>query len=236
MTLDGYGEVLDSTFYRVWSDSSWETFYQDTTINGITYTAILDAYGNEYFYDSLGYSGFELPQLYGDSAIIFDSPLPSLPDTLVGRKTYALQTTFSFQGTSYSLINDETLIDSSTIILSFGTFGNCPGIESNQVIASGNVGIAGNDIVYWLARGPSEIEEDFIDFGYSIFMAYGVVNDRGWGITFPKESLSGVHPHTGTALNPKLSVTSSSQSTLDMHSIAPMILKGIIPKLRFSKF
>lgn len=236
MTLHGYGDVLDSSYYKVWSDSSWEAFYQDTTINGKTYVTILDAYGNEYFYDSLGYSGFELPQLYGDSTIIFDAPLPSLPDTLVGNKTYALQTTFSFQGTSYSLINDETLVDTSAITVLFGTFTNCPGIQSDQVIASGNMGIAGNDIVYWLAKGPSEIEQDFLDFGYSIFMVYGVVNDKGWGVSFPKGSLGGIHPHTGTVLNPKLSAKSSSQSTLDIHSIAPMILKGIIPKLRFNKF
>lgn len=236
MSLDGYGEVLDSTFYRVWSDSSWEAFYQDTTINGITYITILDAYGNEYFYDSLGYCGFQLPQVYGQNTIIFDAPLPSLPDTLVGNQTYALQTTFSFDGVSYSLINDETLVDTATIFLSFGTFTNCPGIESNQVIASGNVAIAGNDLVYWLARGPSTIEEDLLDYGYSIFMSYGVVNDIGWGVSFPKESRSGVHPHSGRVLNPKPSVASSSQSRLDMHSIAPMILKGVIPKSRLKKF
>jgi len=229
VTLDGFGEAVDTSYYKVWSDSSWQEFYKDTTINSTTYGAILDAYGNEYFYDSSGlYAGFELPQIYGENAIIFDSPLPSIPDTMIGGETYALQTTFSFQSTSYGLVDDETLIDTSTIAVPFGTFAGCPGIESNTAITSGGAAFAGSDIIYWLAKGPSDIEQQLLDFGYSIFMTYGVVNGKGWGVTFSKQSQFGVPSYIGKALTIRHFNTSSNSSTPDIHSIAPMILRGII--------
>lgn len=233
ITLDGYGEALDSTYYKVWSDSSWEEFYQDTTINGVTYTTILDAYGNEYFYDSSGYSGLKL---YGYDAFVFNAPLHSLPDTIVGNQTYALQTTFSYQGTSYTLTDDETLVDSSTVTVPFGTFTGCPGIQSNTAITSGGQIYLSSNSVYWLAKGPSDIEQESLDFGYTIFMVYGVVNGKGWGVNFSKENLGGVPSSAGMVTAPPRSGTSSDRSTFDMHSLAPMILKGIIPKLRVKKF
>jgi len=227
ITLDGFGATYDSSYYKVWSDSSWEEFYNDTTINAKTYTAILDAYGNEYFYDSSGYSGVELPQIFGENALIFDAPLPSIPDTMIGGRTYVLQTTFSFQGTSYGLVDDETLLDTSTVGVPFGTFTGCPTIESNTAITSGGVAIAGSNFIYWLARGPSDVEHQLLDLGYSIFMAYGVVNGEGWGVTLSKQYPSSVPSYAGNAMARK-SLRASPNRGPDIHSIAPLILKGVI--------
>jgi len=234
IALNGYGEVIDSSYYKVWSDSSWEEFYGDTTMNGKTYTVLLQSDSSEYFYDLSGnYSGFELPQIYGYTIIMFDSALASLPDTMIGDLTYAAQTTFSFQGIRYALIDDETLVDSGTVATSFGLFTNCPGIQSNQVIESGGVVVAGSNVVYWLAKGPSIVEQDFYDFYYgyllySIVMAYGVVNGQGWGVTLSRQYRSGAPSYTGRFIAPRRSIASVNRLTPDIHYIAPLILKGII--------
>ncbi len=233
LVLDGYGETVDSTYHKVWSDSSWEEFYQDTTINGVTYITILDAYGTEYLYDSLGYSGL---QLYGYDAFMFDAPLPSLPDTVVGGQTYALLTTFTYQGTKFNFIDDETLVDTSTITVPFGTFASCPGIQSNNAIVSGGQAYFSSNTVYWLARGPSEIAQDLSDLGYSIFMVYGVVNGKGWGVSFGKVNAGGVPPSVGLFAPSQRAATSSSRTILDMHSLAPIIARGIIHGPRAGRF
>jgi hypothetical protein len=230
VSISGYGESLDSTYYKVWSDSSWEEFYQDTVINGNTYTTILDSYGNEYYYDSSGYAGFKLPQLFGDIAVIFDSSLSSLPDTMVGGLNYLFRTTFSLQGINYGLIDQETLVDTSTVGVPFGTFTNCPGIQSSQAITSGGMVVAGNDVLYWLAKGPSDIERDFIDYGSAIVMAYGFVNGRSWGVGLMKGE-SGSQRYQLSQDTKHLqrgSSAGSKSSTFDIRVAAPLIFKGII--------
>ena len=232
VSLDGYGETIDSSYYKVWSDSSWEQFNGDTTINGLAYTILLASDSSQYFYNASGnYAGFELPQIYGNNIIIFDSSLASLPDTMIGNLTYQQQTTFSFQGISYTLIDDETLVDSGTVVTSFGAFSNCPGIQSNQTIVAGNSAVAASNVVYWLAKGPSVVEQDFYDFygylAYSITMAYGVVNGQGWGVGLSKEQLSNINNSSDKAGTGQSPVMASGKPMPDMHSLAPMILKGI---------
>jgi hypothetical protein len=233
VSLNGYGETIDSSYYKVWSDSSWEEFNGDTTINGLTYTAVLTSDSSQYFYDSSGnYSGFELPQIYGNNVIIFDSALASLPDTMIGNLTYQQYTTFSFQGTSFILVDNETLIDSGTVVTQFGAFANCPGIQSNQTIVAGNNAVAGSDVVYWLAKGPSLVEQDFYDsyYGYltySITMAYGVVNGQGWGVGMSKGQLADMNNSLDKTAKQQNPIVTTKKSVPDMRSLAPMILKGI---------
>jgi len=227
--LDGYGETIDSSYYKVWSDSSWEEFYGDTSINGTTYTILLSSDSSEYIYDSSGnYFGFKLPHIYGENIIVFDSALASLPDTLIGNLTYVLQTTFSFQGAQYGLIDNETLVDSGTVGTPFGIFTNCPGIQSSQVIVTGGSVIAGSNVVYWLAKGPSVIEQDFYDsfygyYLYSITMSYGVVNGQTWNVGLSKSQLI----HSGKVASLQNSISVNKKSLPDIRSLASKILRGI---------
>ncbi|HUI29424.1 MAG TPA: hypothetical protein VLX91_04335 [Candidatus Acidoferrales bacterium] len=227
IALDGYGEELDSTYYKVWSDSSWEEFYQDTTINGVTYTVLLDAYGEESLYDSAGYSGFILPQtIFGDTVIIFDAPLPSLPDTMVSGQTYVLKTTFSFQGVSFVLEDDESFQGATASInLPFGTFTNCPDLVSTQSITGGGETVAGGDLEYWLAKGPSDIQQNINlnnGYTYTIEMVYGVVNGQGWGVKYPKARLSYKAFSNGTVTGRRL-IIDSYRSISRIYTIVPPI-------------
>ncbi len=230
-TLDGYGEVLDSTYYKVWSDSSWESFYEDTTINGTRYSAFLDAYGDEYLYGPDGsYDGF---WLYGWDLIIFNAPLPGVPDTMAGGVTYALTTTFSDQGVSYVLEDDETLLDTGSVTVPFGTFNNCLVLESVNTISSGSVFVAGSNTDYWLAKGPSDIQRWYIDIYtgeiiQQIQMAFGVVNGQSWGVIPPTKSLKRTAAIPYSNIKRPSSASRSGKSKLDLHSLGPIILKGII--------
>lgn len=232
ITLDGYGETIDSLYYKVWSDSSWEEFNGYIDTNGLMYTTVLASDSSQYFYDSSGkYSGFELPQIYGKNVVIFDSSLASLPDTMIGNLTYQQHTTFSFQGTSYYLIDNETVVDSGTVVTSFGTFPNCPEIHSNQLIAVGNNVVASSDVVLWLAKGPSDVEQDFYDYygylAYSITMAYGVVNGQSWGVGLSKGRLGNIDNSIDKAAKQRNPVVTAKKTAPDMRSLSPMILKGI---------
>ncbi len=176
MSVAGYGESLDSTYFKMWSDSSWDEFYMDTTLNGIPYSIILTSAGNENLYGPNGYSGFGQ---YGGSIILFDSALASLPDTMVGGTPYTTQTTFSYQGGTYVLVDQETLVDSVTVSVPIGTFTNCRILESVGAIN----GVLQYATYFWLAKGPSDIIEEYntVYGPYSIQMAYGEVNGQTLG-------------------------------------------------------
>ena len=218
VSLVGYGSTLDSTYYKVWSDSSWQEFYIDTTISGTTYSVLLDDAGNETLYGPDGYSGFGVN---GGYVVLFDSALASPPDTMLEGTPYVTQTTFSYQGSSYVLTDQETLLDTTTVTLPFGTFTDCPVIQSVGSI-NGSLQYVN---VYWLAKGPSDIvRQDYT--GYTIQMAYGVVNGQNWGITsgaLPAIAANRV-PSTARAASPM----NTSRAAPDIRSLAPMILKGII--------
>ena len=230
LTMNGYGEAVDSSYYKVWSDSSWEAFGGDTTINGTTYSRIFDAYGDEYFYGLDGsYDGF---WQYGWDLIIFNAPLPGIPDTMAGGVTYALTTTFSDQGTSYVLEDDETLFDTESVTVSFGTFNKCPVLNSVNTISSGGVVYAESNTDYWLAKGPSDIQRWYIDIYEGVItqiqMAYGVVNGQAWGVTLPTKALKRMAAKPNSIMKPPSLASHSGKSKLDMRSLGPIILKGII--------
>ncbi len=218
VSLVGYGSTLDSSYYKVWSDSSWQKFYIDTTISGTTYSVLLDDAGNETIYGPDGYSGFGVN---GGYVVLFDSALASPPDTMLEGTTYVSQTTFSYQGASYVLTDQETLLDTTTVTLPFGTFTDCRVLQSVGSI-NGSLQYVN---VYWLAKGPSDIvRQDYT--GYTIQMAYGVVNGQDWGIT--GRALPEIAANQVPAAARPAFPTTTNRAAPDIRSLAPMILKGIV--------
>ncbi len=211
LSVVGYGESLDSTYFKVWSDSSSEGFFADTIINGTQYSIILDNAGNETLYGPDGYAGFGQ---YGGSIVLFDSSLPSLPDTMIGGTAYSRQTTFSYQGGSYVLVDLETLVDTTTISVPFGTFTDCRVLQSLEAIN----GVLQSATVYWLAKGPSDIARQYNSgYGaYNVLMAYGMVNGQSWGVN---PGLIGRKEGASAATN---------NQAADIRSLAPKILQSII--------
>ena len=218
VSLVGYGATLDSAYYKVWSDSSWEEFYKDTTISGVTYRVLLDNADNETLYGPNGYSGFGQ---YGGYVVLFDSALASPPDTMLEGTSYVNQTTFTYQGSSYVLTDQETILDTTTVALPFGTFTKCLVLQS---VGSIN-GYLQYINVYWLAEGPSDVvRQDYT--GYTIQMAYGVVNGQSWGITGSAWPAGAADRFP--AASRKVSPMTTTRAPSDIRSLTPMILKGIV--------
>ncbi len=215
----GYGEVLDSTYYKVWSDSSWEEFYMDTTINGTEYRVLLDNTGYEYFYGPNGYDGI---WPYGGSLILFDSTLASLPDTMVEGKSYTIKTTFSTQGIGYTLTDQVVLLDTGSVMVSFGTFYDCLHLQSTTAVSGGGQSQT-QTTQYWYAKGPSDIKRIYESTGATVLMAYGVVNGVGWGTSAGKE-LPGIVPLIKSSAGP----ASENNPLFSMMSMAPQIMKGLL--------
>ncbi|MGC8596102.1 MAG: hypothetical protein ACP5MI_10935 [Candidatus Kryptoniota bacterium] len=227
VSINGYGYTLDSTYYKVWSDSSYETYLMDTTINGTNYRVLLDNSGYQYFYGPKGYSGF-LP--YGGSLVMFDSALASLPDTMLEGQVYTRQTTFTVQGVNYVLADQDVILDTTTVSVPFGTFSNCVVLQSTSSITGGGQTMGGTT-VYWLAKGPSDIYRQY-DTGYSIYMAYGVVNRIGWGVPVGKNLPWTQLPQYATTSGPKRPISTLSQGGFNIQSIGPYILNSMIPRPR----
>lgn len=180
VALAEYGSSIDEYYYKIWSDSTWECFNRTLTINGTFYATIMDCYGNEYYYSSEGYAGF---QIYGDSLILFDQPMPSLPDTINFNQKYVQTATFTYDGYKYRLQDEQTLHDTSTVSVSFGTY-SCLWFEAKSIITSGDQSQAAATQA-WMAKGPSNIKE-ILNSGDTIFMTEGVVNGKGYGNASPK--------------------------------------------------
>ncbi len=209
LSVVGYGVSLDSSYFKVWSDSSWDQFYGDTIINGTQYTITLDDAGNENLYGPDGYSGFGT---YGADIVLFDSVLASLPDTMVGRTPYLMQTTFTYQGAHYVLMDQETLVDTTTVSLPFGTFTDCRVLQSIGTIN----GVLQYATDSWLAKGPSDIAREYITVygAYRIQMAYGSVNGQSWGMN--------------SRISPNSEPAAAVRSVPGIQTLAPMILRGMI--------
>lgn len=185
MALAGYGFVIDSSFDRVWSDSSWEKFNQIVTVNGTTYVTVITNDGYEYYYSVLGYAGFK-PQ--GQSLILFDRPMPSLPDTMIFTQTFTSEASFSSQDYSYSLKVEQSLQDTVSVSVPFGTFDPCLWIKSKSTISAAGQSDVQN-IQSWLAKGPSDIKQT-LNSGVTIMMVRGEVNGQWWGMPLTKGLLA----------------------------------------------
>lgn len=222
LSFSGYGEILDSTYYKVWSDSSWEEFAMDTTISGTTYAVLLTSTGYEYFYGPDGFAGF---WPYGGSLIMFDSSLASLPDSLVKGKTYTLETTFASGGLNFTLTDQETLEDSGSVTVPFGTFSDCVELQSTIAISGGGQSQS-QTTQYWYAKGPSDIEQQ-PSGGATILMAYGFVNGRTWGPSVAAESPR-LKPEIRVAEMQSVLPSTREVQPLDIRAIAPGILRGVI--------
>ena len=185
ITLDGYGIFIDSSYYELWSDSSWEQFNRVLVINGITYTTVINNDSDEYYYDALGYAGF---QSKGLSLIIFDKTLPSLSDTVVIGQTYEQATTFFYAGYNYSLTYETTFTDTVSISVPIGIFSPCLWFTGTSTLT-----VQGQPSVStfqdWDAKGPGAIKET-LNSGITIVMLRGRVNGKGWGMPFSKTSTS----------------------------------------------
>lgn len=184
MAIYNYGYYLDSAYYKMWSDSSWEKFNQVTTINGKTYVTTINNNGDETYFDSIGFAGIK-PN--GQSLIIFDKPIPSLPDTLVFSQKYIQETTFSSQGYNYSLKYEQVLQDTVSVSVSFGIFNPCLWFNSTSTISANGQSNVSTDQI-WIAIGPADIKA-ILTSGDTIEMVRGVVNGRGWGMSYATKRL-----------------------------------------------
>jgi hypothetical protein len=185
MTLHAYGWTLDSTYYKMWSDSSWEKFRQTTVVSGRTYVTTINNNGDEYYYDLFGYAGFKAK---GQSLVIFDKSVPPLPDTLVFGQQYNRGTTFFYQGYNYTMTYQQTLQDTVSVSVPFGIFNPCLWFKSIATLsASGQSSTSSGD--FWLAQGPSAIKQT-LNSGITIVMVRGVVNGKGWGMSSLEEQFT----------------------------------------------
>jgi len=181
MLLRNYSVYIDSLYYKAWSDSTWERFARFTTLNGISYSVTITDAGNEYYYGPLGYSGFK-PK--GQSLIIFDAPMPSLPDTVLFNITYTRQTTFYFQGYNYTMKAEQMLQDTVSVSVPFGIFRPCLWFSGKTTLSAGGQSDM-QSTQSWLAIGPGDIKET-LNSGVTIIMVRGRVNGRGWGMSLNK--------------------------------------------------
>ncbi len=183
LQLNAYGSSIDSVFYKEWSDNSWESFGAVYNINGNMYVTILNSDSDEFYYSVDGYAGFKF---YGDELVLFDEPMSSLPDSIRFNQTYTFQTTFTYMGYNYIIKYEETLLDTTTVGVSFGTFNACMWMQTKATISSNNQ-TETDESESWSAQGPADIKIKHSS-GAEIEMVKGIVNGIGWGMTFPKIS------------------------------------------------
>ena len=191
--LAPYQDMLDTLYYKVWSDSSWTAYGGTKVIGTGTYTVIKDNAGDEYYYNSQGYAGFYNP---GATIVMFDTPLGAWPDSLPINGQINESTTFAYQGYTWTLYNTYNLADTTSASAAFGTFDPCLHI---QFVSTFYVAGSGNSTYedFWLANGPGEIvQED--EYGVTTVMVRGQVNGKYWGAAaakaMPARSLSKSEP------------------------------------------
>jgi hypothetical protein len=175
ISIDGYGSSLGNSYYKLWSDDSWEQYNGIITINSETYLSLITNTGNEYYYSAAGYAGFKP---YGESLILFNTPIGSLPDKLSFNQKYIRETIFSYQGYNYTMKIEEVLMDTVTLSVPCGTFNSCLWFKSTSTLTSiGQPEVSKEQ--FWLAIGPSDIQE-ISNSGVTKQMVSGTVNGQDW--------------------------------------------------------
>lgn len=175
LSTSGYGFIIEPEFYKIWSDSSWDRYNGIVVVNNKQYVSMLNSEGTEYYYNSIGYAGFKP---VGENAIIFNTPITSIPDTLLCGIGYAKQTTFYFQSHTYTIIIERTLVDTQTVTIGLGTYFSCLLFHNKGTIKVSNQ----SETVYsdaWLAKGPSDIK--ITADGTTKEMVEGKVNNTQYG-------------------------------------------------------
>lgn len=183
MHVAAYGFSIDSSYYKVWSDSSWEKFNQVTTVNNVVYATVLTSTGDEQYYSMAGYAGIK-PS--GQMLIIFDSPIGSLSDTLEFGRVYTQQATFSYQGFGFTLSVEQSLRDTVGVTVAFGHFNPCLWFDVKTTMSGAGQTQTQTQQV-WIAAGPSSIKQ-MANSGVITEMVRGRVNGQGWGMPFAKRS------------------------------------------------
>ncbi len=179
----GYGAVLDSSYYKIWSDSSWEKFNRFVTINKTLYATTVDNNRDEYYFSEKGYAGVKP---YNEPLLLFDSIPAPLPETLIVKETYRRRTTYTYKGNNYTIVTDQILLDTTTVTVGFGTFSTCLWFKTiNKVSVNGY--LQESDSRTWLAKGPASIQYES-HFEVRFKMVRGRVNYQGWGMPYPKSS------------------------------------------------
>jgi len=182
----GYGSYIDSLYYKMWSDSTWEKFGHVIVVNNLTYITTINNAGDEYYYGINGCSGFK-PK--GENLIIFDRPMYPLRDTIVFNDVYTRVTFFTYQGYRFTMQYYYTLLDTVSVSVPFGLFNPCLWFKGKSTLSAGSESES-NSTEFWMVKGPSTIRETESD-GFTIEMVRGIVNGQGWGMTIPRSS---VHP------------------------------------------
>jgi hypothetical protein len=180
--VSGYGLSIDSFYFTIWSDSSWEEYNKTISIGGITYTTVINNSGDEYYYSAIGYAGWK-PK--GESLILFDEPLPILPDTMECNKVYLRNTTFFYQGYNYSIQYEHTLFDTVNVSIPLGIFNCCLYMKTKATVTVSTQSQTQTSY-WWAAKGPATIKQT-LNSGNTIVLVRGVINGQGWGMSFPKK-------------------------------------------------
>jgi hypothetical protein len=187
--LTGFGATIDSAYYKVWSDSSWESFHARVDVNGIVCTVVRTSSNAYYYYSIAGYAGFS-PQ--GSDLIMFDTPMGPLPETVYFGKKISRSTTFSYQGYNFAMTTEHTLLDTVSVTLGFGSFHGCPHFGYSSIL-SGAGQSETSRMETWEAAGPGNIKQlklsaPYYTSGVTTTMVRGRVNGKGWGMPFPRAS------------------------------------------------
>ena len=190
--LAPYEESLDTLYYKLWSDSSWTAYGGTKVIGTATYTVVKDNAGDEYYYSPQGYAGFYTP---GSSVILFDTPLGAWPDSLPINGQINEATTFTYQGSSWTMYNTYTLADTTSAGTSFGTFDPCLHLQFVSILVLAGTGSSASEDM-WLANGPGQIAQED-QLGNITVMVSGHVNGKSWGVVAAKAAPAGTLSKSG---------------------------------------
>jgi hypothetical protein len=222
--ISGYYADIDTLYYKLWSDDFSEEWFGRKSIDGIEYLIVTNSSGYKYYYSASGYAGFQSP---GSPLVLFDKPIPPLPQEVEFEAPITSTTTFSYGGNLFNMKISYTLIDTSSVSVVFGTFNPCPHFSQELVMSVSDQGETTYS-EFWLAKGPGSIQARDSDKTV-INMIRGFVNGQAWGE--PQEACSA----TVASRNPSDRVASLllgltiSPSTRFHGAIVP---KCKLPKMR----
>ena len=182
--LSEYRFRLDPTYYKMWSDSVSQRYGGTTTVNGKTYDILDEGKPTKYLYTS---NGEEAGFIYGPGPLIYDSPMPNLPDSVAFGSAFTLSTQYQWPvagGTPLTIpmVAQYTLMDTGSVQVPCGAFVSC----AHFAVHFSSVNVGGvpysTDYETWFVKGLSGIKYFVSGQTNAVTVVRARVGGRSWGM------------------------------------------------------
>jgi hypothetical protein len=173
---------LDSLFYKMWSDSVSQRYGGQFTWNGTTYQVLEEGPQLKYLFNRNGELAGQ--QSGGMTPVIYDWPMPKMPDTVAIGEMFRLSTQFIYPANQLTIpmVEEYTLLDTGSVQVPCGSFSSSAhfAVRYSSVYPTGQA--YSIDYETWFVKDLANVKTLYSGQTNPLVVVRGCVRGRTWGM------------------------------------------------------